>query len=225
MVEQDDSCDLQKMAGEPLCEELQDYVVDTSFLGPWIKHPLVQGPLMLPGHANRQLKAKREYLEQAASQGKWHSYIFTYERPYRMEALYNLWSHARLTKEQLRELLQSVWIDTELPHQFGAVPRRLFTAAGFLTDAPSIWSVLPDVLTIYRGSSYRPTPTAISWTLARGMGEWYARRFNRRHGRLWRGEVNKAHAWGYFESRGEAEVVVTPRAVRNIECVTMGDTV
>lgn len=215
--------DLHALAQEPLDPELLPYVRDDSVLGPFVKHPLVYGSLAVPGFLNRQLAQKRERLEKARDEGDWPVYLWLHERPHRMTALGELYRGEAITVAQLRVLLPDTWSDTELPYQFGALPRLLFQAAGFVTDAPNIWKVLPDSLIVYRGSTYKPTARAISWTLARGMGEWYARRFNRRHGKLWRGEVEKRHVLGYLEGRGEAEVVVCPRRITGIHIHPMGD--
>lgn len=210
---------------EPLHDDLAQYLTEVTVLGPYVRHPLVFGPASLPGALNRQLEQKRVLLAEAHASRDWKRVFWLYERPYRMSMLGSFYETGDITLDELRDVLPGVWIDTEFPHSFGALPRTLFTATGFLTDAPSVFAALPETLTIYRGSRahIRPSAREISWTLARGCAEKFARRLGRRDGAVWRGDVKKSDVLAYFEGRGEAEVVVTPRRITNLHTTTTGD--
>lgn len=208
--------DLRALAEEPLCEELRRYVVETP-LGPWVKHPLVFSSALLPGHLNRMLEQKRSYLNEKLKAREWAAALWMYERPHRLPMLAE-W-RARMTREQFRDVLPDAWQDAEEPHQHGALPLRLFRAAGFLTDAPTAWKKLPAKFTIYRGASRKPTAGGggISWTINRAKGEWFARRFTKpRHCKLWVAEIRKRDALAYFNGRGEDEVVIAPASLINL---------
>lgn len=218
--------DLQALAAEPLDPELEQWVESNTALGPWCKHPLVFGSTFLPGHLNRQLAYKKQRLAEAIEEKNWSLAMWLHERPYRLRKLHEWWADEEFGVETLRELLPEAWSDAEMPHQHHPIPLALFTATGFLTDAPGVWGALPDTLTIYRGDRARPSTKrgSLSWTLARGAAEFFARRFARQQDRprLWRGTISKADALAYFEGRGEAEVVVSPRHVRDLTLHPMG---
>ncbi len=207
--------EMKAMMNEPLREELEPYIKRDTVLGPWVNHPLVMGSLTIPGHLNRVYQHKLEQVEVAKKNRAWGYLINLHERPYRLSTLDTLYRAKTVDTDQLRQLLMGTWQDTELPHQFGVMPRRLFEDAGFLTDAPNVWEILPDPLTVYRGATRRPDSASISWSVARGVGAWFARRF-RQKGKLWRAEINKRHVLAYIEGRSEAEVILNPRDLSNL---------
>lgn len=222
--------DLGAMAKEKLDPVLEMYYRDDPVLGPFVRHPLVYGSAALPGMLNRALKVKTEYLDQAIRDKQWDRALWVYERPYRLTILRRWVATGMITTDVLRDLLPHAWTDTELPYQFKGAVRYLFTKAGFVTDAPTLWvnalSRSPS-LTVWRGDSGRPSPRrgSWSWSLARGMGAWYARRWAKLGAtgpRLWRGTITPADAWAYFEGRGEAEIVIDPRLVRDISAEQLG---
>ena len=215
---------------EKLSPELQAYWVDDSVLGPHIKHPLVYGPAAIPGFLNRQLVEKKKALLRAAELRNWSQWLVLHERPWRMPKLDELVLTHRISRGELRELLIETWMDTELPHQFRRIPLRLFNLAGFITDAQAEWEakvkfvtqvsdVMPVSLTLYRGDSRRPRRTSISWTTDRQKAIWFARRWKgvTKPGLLWTAELHDVtKVLGYFEGRGEHEVVVSPVNLHDI---------
>jgi hypothetical protein len=212
--------DLQKMAREPLDPELKAFLTTTRVLGGrFVKHPLVFGPADYPGHLNRQLYAKKDQLKKAEESRAWLSWLYLHERPWRIPQLISLVNKNLISREELRRVLLPMWMDTEFPHQFRVTPLTLFTRAGFLTDAPAVWDALPSTLTVYRGDSRHPKWTTLSWTLARGKAEWFARRWAsiKKPGWVWIAQLEKSKALAYIEGRNEAEVVVSPSELKGIK--------
>jgi hypothetical protein len=196
--------DIQAMAKEPLLEELKPFLVETG-IGPMIKHPLVNTHAMLPGHVNRVYLAKKERLAQLIAEGKWESYLWLHERPWRLTTLSKLWADRRITRPELQELLLQVWMDTEMPHQFGKLPERLFAQSGFISDDSETWQTLSDPIAIYRGG----TPRGISWTTDIKKAQWFANRFKEldRGHYLFAGWVAKKDVYAYIAGRNESEIV------------------
>ena len=209
--------------------ELKPYLGD-SFLGRSLKHPLVfQVGMIFPHLANAMLEEKSKRLRAALQNGDFRTALRLYERPYRLatvgawadRASREAWSGRpdkdgpTLRPEQFRELLVSAWINTESPHQFGALPLRLFRKAaawGILTDADP----LPPgaSLRVYRGGTHR---SGISWTLDAGKAEWFARRFRRDRveTKVWSADARREVILAYLVGRDEEEIVVSPRQLRN----------
>jgi hypothetical protein len=209
----DDINDLEAMAKETLHPDLEACISKGAPLGPYIKHPLVFGFAFPAGVANRHYAYKLKAVEQAKREGNWDKFLWLHERPYRLPMLATLWSTNKIDLPTLRVLLLNCWMDTELPYQFGAIPRRLFKATGFITDSPDEWDAIPDPLTVYRGASRRPGSNAISWTVNRDRAAWFARRLRRigKEARLWRANVAKSDVMAYIGERGESEVIVQVR--------------
>ena len=208
MNEQEALDDLAAMMQEPLHPDLVPYVEDhpEGFFNRVLKHPLVIDlGVMVPGHINRMYQHKLAAVAQAAAEGRWESWLWLHERPWRLERLEYLVRRQLIQKPTLRDLLLSMWQDTEFPHQFGELPTRLFSASGFISDDQDAWDRLPDPLTIYRGG----TPGGISWTLDADKARWFARRFltdEKKH-YVFKGRVMKATVWAHVTGRGEQEIV------------------
>lgn len=223
--------DLQAMAAEPLDPALAAYLTEIPALGPFVKHPLVFGSAAMPGFLNRQLQHKRDVLVKALARGDYEQALWLHERPYRLSKLGEWLAEGCFAPdtETFGYLLLQAWRDTEFPRQFGPLPLKLFRRAGrFLTDAPHLWAALGERVDVWRGEGDGKRPSAkrgaLSWTLARGCAEWYARRFapKGKPGTLWHGWINRADAFAYIEARGEAEVVVAPRFVHDLRKERMG---
>jgi hypothetical protein len=213
--------DIAAMAAEPLLPELERYVVDMPFLGQMIKHPLVNSLFMVPGWINRQYAQKKQMVEQALKDQNWGSYLWLHERPWRLTVLEQMWNEQVTGVEELRDLLMQVWMDTEMPHQFGAMPRKLwqraYASGGVLSDEPEKLAQMPEELVVYRGATRQPTRNCISWTLDLAKAKWFANRLTsvqqKRHRRVWVMHIPKSRVLGYVTNRGEEEIVVVPGPV------------
>lgn len=190
---------------------------------PGLRHPLVyQIPFMSWKLANEALKRKGEMMEKAIKEGKWSLVLYLYERPYRMSMLMRFWQQRSISIEQLRELLPEVWIDTEMPVQYGYRELiRFFRRAGFMTDIPGLQG--PIECEVYRGCTAKHKK-GISWTLDRKRAVRFAKRFasKERIPRLYRAIAPPEAILGIFNERGEQEVVVDPKLLKGfieLDCV------
>jgi hypothetical protein len=59
--------------------------------------------------------SKREAVAKAAEDGDWESYVFLYERPYRLDAFLRVPYDSDDDAPVYYQLLRSVWVDTESP--------------------------------------------------------------------------------------------------------------
>src|SRR5688572_14866026 len=108
---------LDDPVAEQLLPPLRECLVDLggdSFVGIWIKHPWVNMMLPFVGQANDMYTAKFSMARQYLVERNFFGYLFVVcERPWRYEILANWWERDKLTIDELRELLPSVWTDTE----------------------------------------------------------------------------------------------------------------
>lgn len=208
----DSMFDLEALANEPLCAELEPWVDHDGFLGAFLKHPLVYGPVLLPGHMNRQLERKKVAVAEALKHGHWERYLYLHERPWRLTRLAELVTAKHLKHKEFCELLIDMWKDTEMPHQFGSLCERLFTKAGFVTDDTAGWAKLreQDAILIWRGGY----PRGISWTTDRDRARWFAKRFQQPRHRLFSAEVSPTDVHAYIIGRNESEIVAPWKSVR-----------
>ena len=123
------------------------------------------------------------------------------------------------------EYLSDYWVSTESPNSDPNFSKkqlvRLFSQADkrYLMTGEEYkqYLLLPDTLTIYRGvtSHNAKNIKALSWTLDRDKAEWFAHRFGE-DGTVYEAEIDKKHILAFFTSRNEAEVVVNPAYLQNI---------
>ena len=83
------------------------------------------------------------------------------------------------------------------------------------------YNKLPPVITVYRGVTNfnKSKKKAMSWTTDIGTAEWFAKRYNS-IGEVWTMDINKKDILAIFDS-GEHEVVITPKAIKNIKIDTI----
>lgn len=200
------------------------YSADGSW-GPMIKHPLVNEIMFHSWKiANEMYEAKRKRIAEHIEKGEYGNALWFYERPWRLTTFYDWWKSGEITIEQMRELLPHVWTDCEFPLQFGQKPLRLFNAAGFITDIEDkdhIEAFLPakSAITVYRGCGRPGYRDGISWTKSPERADWFAGRFNKGNKYIYAGEATPNTILGIFLGRGEEEVVVSPRRLKNLRRV------
>ena len=133
-----------------------------------------------------------------------------------------------LGREDFSRILGSAWVTAEAPNQ-----DPNFRKAGLLSlfrsaDPEALMEpheyeqflALDEVVTVYRGvTPYNADNIkALSWTLQKQTAEWFAGRFGQ-EGCVYRAEIAKEHVLALFLGRSEAEVIVDPGHLRNIEAV------
>lgn len=204
--------DLLAMRDEPLIEALLPYVEETSF-GTSLRHPLVyQIPLILPGEANRMYEQKAEALSQAVADQNWSTVIFLHERPYRLQALLD--HRDEIGDEDFAALAADVWIDSENVWQVLAEWQEILSERqGLFLDGMNeeervVLDALPDPVPVYRGCQAEINEDGLSWTVDYDKAVWFARRFSRdAEPIVIVGTIDKCDIAGYFNRRGEKEVI------------------
>ena len=131
-----------------------------------------------------------------------------------------------LTSAELGKILANAWMRSENPNMDPNVSQSkliaLFKKADprYLMDTEEQLQLagLPDPVTIYRGvtSVNRSRVRAMSWTLNLETAEWFAHRFGE-NGSVYEAQIQKAHILALFNGRNEAEIVVEPAFLMNIE--------
>lgn len=120
----------------------------------------------------------------------------------------------RLDKDTFSEILESVWINTEFPHQNDiSVMVRLFSKANKkkLMDIDEIkaYNKLPKIVKVYRGLQRGAIRKGLSWTTDIKTAKWFADRF-KRNGKVLIASVNKKDIYAYKLKRDEFEIILNP---------------
>ena len=104
---------------ETLHPELALYLYE-DHMGTHLKHPLVFDVMYCPGlrdgMLNEQYEAKSKAVAEYRAEGKWSSFVFMHERPYRLDALMKIQDEIADDCE-FWDLVSGVWTDTENARQ------------------------------------------------------------------------------------------------------------
>lgn len=209
---------------EPLRDELVPWLEVHETFGPMLKHPLVFSLFGIrPGLANKQYEHKVQALKQAKEEKRWHTAVYLYERPYRLDALLGIAEN--LNNEEYWELVADVWIDSENIWQNLDEWREVL-----LDERPSrhcmmdeeeqtAFAALPDEIEIYRGCNLGVNEDGMSWTTDRSRAEWFAKRFEREdfEAIVIVAKVKKEDVIAYFTGRNESEILANDVTVVRYE--------
>lgn len=210
---------------EPLDPELTLYMAQGPMGMPCIKHPLVFSMMhhdAMNAMANKKLAILKAEVAKAAAAGKWRTYVWHHERPYRLNALMHATAHG-LEGPEYWHLLGEVWTDAEYPRQHGNSKwlylfGRMTPGKEELMDEEErdAFAALPERVTVYRGHQ-SDNASGLSWTLSLDKAKWFARRLlqPRQVGMVTQGELLKADAYAFFTGRNEEELVTNPRFVKS----------
>ncbi len=199
-----------------------------------VQHPFTStGFAMVEGYtqpinileSNENLRLWQEQLQREINKAK---DVFRIDallnNPYRLTFL--KFAKQEISREDFSSLLSSAWIRSENPNQDTNVSKgelvEMFKEADktVLMDEEdrAVLDRLGDRVTIYRGVTpyNEKNVKALSWTLSEGKAEWFATRFGE-EGTVYKAEIDKTHILAYFSGRGEAEIVVEPRYLENIQ--------
>jgi hypothetical protein len=224
--------DLQQLMDtqEELHDDLLPYLEEDGPLGhhQCLRHPLVYSVLHHPqlnALVNAQYAAKKEALREYKRRRQWHSYVFTYERPYRLEAF--AWICHHMGDRSYWDLLGNVWTDTENIWQCREQWRECLSAErkyrSHMMSVDERAALAHDIDakdgTIYRGFCKDGAERGMSWTTNSIVAKFFARRLAGAEDtpRVATGKVDRRDIIAYFEGRSEHEVVVLPGNVRDIE--------
>ena len=188
-----------------------------------ISHPLVVQMVPLAEMANASYLNKRERVKELLHNKEYEKAIWIYEKPYRLDVLITWWKSRFISVDVLKELLPDVWITVEFPSQNGVnLITSLFKDTGFLTDSPTFTPLAPEeILTVYRGA-YEGHKRGMSWTLDKSIAEFFARRLVG-GGAVYSAQIPANGVLAYFEDRGESEIVVNYRMLKNIKRIEKVD--
>jgi hypothetical protein len=210
---------------EELLPELADCVVQTTMF-PMVKHPLVNAIALPMGgswyHLNELYRRKSEAMNEAIAANNWTAILGLTERPWRVETLHGL--AESIPPEDLNRLVCDIWSDTEQEDYNASMMLDLLARTGFVTDAEELPEVLrsEEEVTVYRGEGLTDgslaNGTGIAWSLERRVAEWFARRFQQDASvAILRARVRRADILAYITARSEAEVIIEPSNVYEVE--------
>ena len=187
--------------------ELAAYLEPMAGFGLMLRHPLVYAvPYFgVPENErlNQLLEFRKQDLKKAIEKRDHHRFVFAHERPYRLAALREL--HGEISTAELNPLILQVYVDSENARDnYDDWFELLEPLTG--TDPWQTLHELPDgeggEFTIYRGGPVM----GFSWTLDLEKAKWFANRWDA-NGELWTATVVKDNVIGYYDGRGETEVV------------------
>lgn len=118
-------------------------------------------------------------------------------------------------------LLGKFWTEEENPNGDVNVPvslsARWFKSADkqalMYDDEYKTYKDLPETFTIYLGVTPGRNPDGMSWTRDLSKADWFSRRFG--DGYVLEGIANKKDVLAFFSRRGEEEVVIEAKKVKN----------
>ncbi len=118
-------------------------------------------------------------------------------------------------------LLGKFWTEEENPNGDVNVPVSLSARWFKSTDKQALmyddeyktYKDLPETFTVYRGVTPGRNPDGMSWTRDLSKADWFSRRFG--DGYVLKGIANKKDVLAFFSRRGEEEVVIEAKKVKN----------
>lgn len=180
------------------------------------------------GYLRRYLQQRIDLINTAIDESDWDRVVFLHERPWRPDVLLQiiLSRQIKAIDQKVAEMVLDVWVDTESPQHshetwariFGLVSHKLMNSR-LTQEELGERDALPDVLTIYRGTSMDERLSkryGFSWTLDYERACWFASRFKQDEPIVITTTVNKSVAVGPLNRRGESEILVHPMHLDNL---------
>ena len=106
--------------------------------------------------------------------------------------------------------------------QMVSIFKRCVPAILMSEDDLRVFESLPSKITVYRGiQDIAENLKGMSWTLSIEKAKWFSERWSKggKSGGVYKVTVDKANVLAYFGNRGEQEIVVDPRCLKDIEKV------
>ena len=129
------------------------------------------------------------------------------------------------------KLLADAWTMSENPNQdvnvSTAAAVRFFKKADkqMLMDEDEfiVYCDLPETFEVYRGVSVGRNPNGLSWTRNKETASWFAHRFDKKDkcGYVQVALAEKKDVLAYFNSRGEDELVISPKSLKEIKRIEL----
>ena len=128
-----------------------------------------------------------------------------------------------LSLSDFSELLGECWTEEENPNGDTNVSTsmvaRWFRQADkkvlMKNDEYKVYSELPETFTVYRGVTPGHNPDGMNWTREYDKAEWFSNRFG--EGYVLKGTAKKEDVLAFFSRRGEEEIVIEAKNVKNKE--------
>ncbi len=193
---------------------------------PMLRHPLYIEMMFMPclgsvKHAMKAVSYKHQMIKKLAKEKNYSMYVFTFERPFRLEAFLHVCRNIDDPKIYW-ELLTDLWSDSESPCFYDTnrmMWAMLWKGNDGKFDALAIpvlptdeedverYKSLPQTLTVYRGGN----AGGYSWTLSRRKAHFFAERNRIERGdnyELWSLDIDKSEIAWYTDARNEQEVII-----------------
>lgn len=153
--------------------------------------------------------------------------LFLYvNKPYSMTFLKYIQHY--LSPQDYAKTLAECWGREEQPNMNPSITKTELTNMFKRADKEFLmsereykkWQDLPEKLTIYRGVTEYNSKNirALSWTTNYDTAKWFAGRYDEK-GKVYQAEIDKKHILACTDKRGESEIIVEPKYLKNIEMV------
>ena len=131
-----------------------------------------------------------------------------------------------LSKEDLSSILGDAWSRVEQSNMDNNLSKSQLVSLFKQCDPKLLmdekeyqeFQNFPDTLELYRGvTTYnKKNIKALSWTIKKDKAKWFATRFSEK-GKVYKAPIQKQYIYAYFTGRNEAEIIVDPKHLENIE--------
>lgn len=166
---------------------------------------------------------KKEMEEQIRIQKDAHSIFFRITNPYKLTFFKYVQEY--LSEEDFAKILISCYTLTEFTSNNTNVSKtemlQFFKKAKkeYLMDEEELekYNSLPEQVEIYRGVGDPKYKYEFSWTLDYNKAEWFANRFDSDTPTIYSCLINKKDIITYIDSRGESEVIVNAKNLKNYQ--------
>lgn len=168
--------------------------------------------------AQRKLKEKIEKAEE------YDAVVSMINRPFLPAFFKHIASY--LSTEDYAETLMYVWTMTEFPNQDANVSAYEFVKYFKKADREylmnekdrEMFDRLPENVNVYRGVGPKGTEKALSWTTEKNIAKWFAKRFagDEKDCKIFAAEIDKNDIFAYTNERGEKEVILDYKKLKNI---------
>lgn len=168
---------------------------------------------------DKLIKQIEKYIDDAKS---FQNILFMVSKPYQL-LFFNL-NRDCLSEQTYNDYLKNIWILTEFPNADKNVTinelLELFKNSNknllMNTKEKMKLKLLPDEVTIYRGTHKKNNFKALSWTEDYEQALWFAKRFDN-NGYVLQATIKKEDVLAYFEERNEKELIVDFNKVYNLK--------
>ena len=162
---------------------------------------------------NTRFKLISDKLEQSIQAKNYVAIVMLHERPHRLDAFVK-YVIDYVTPSEYWRLLGEIYTDSEnIRQNYNAWEELLFTHApaikpkSFMPEEDyRAFKKLPAKLRVYRGVQSEFWQ-GFSWTLNEDKAKWFASRYSSKTGLVTVGTIKKSKVLGYFNGRGEEEIV------------------